>query len=62
MLIAEIPPDGVTLAYVLKARPVFDMLTHAAAQLAAFCILATTGSDAACLLCAHQRSGSSGHG
>lgn len=59
ILTADIPPDSVplggagdvqdsaTVAYVLAARPAFDMLKHAAAQLAAFFILATTGSQAA---------------
>jgi hypothetical protein len=40
-------PDSATLSYVLAARPAFEMLKHAAAQLAAFFILATTGSRAA---------------
>jgi hypothetical protein len=40
-------PDSATLGYVLAARPAFEMLKHAAAQLAAFFILATTGSRAA---------------
>jgi hypothetical protein len=59
ILTADIPPDSVplggsggeqdsaTVAYVLAARPAFEMLKHAAAQLAAFFILATTGSQAA---------------
>jgi hypothetical protein len=47
MLKADILPDSTTVAYVFRARPVFDMLKHAAAQLAAFFVLASTGSDAA---------------
>lgn len=59
ILTADIPPDSVpmgdpggeqdsaTLAYVLAARPAFDLLKHAAAQLAAFLVLATTGSQTA---------------
>jgi hypothetical protein len=59
ILTADIPPDSVplgaaggeqdsaTVAYVLAVRPAFEMLKHAAAQLAAFLILATTGSQAA---------------
>jgi hypothetical protein len=58
ILTADIPPDSVplgaaggeqdsvTVAYVLAVRPAFEMLKHAAAQLAAFLILATTGSQA----------------
>jgi hypothetical protein len=60
ILTADIPPDAVpfgggsggeqdsaTLAYVLAVRPAFEMLKHAASQLAAFFILAVTGSEAA---------------
>jgi hypothetical protein len=59
ILTADIPPDSVplggsggeqdsaTVAYVVAVRPAFEMLKHAAAQLAAFFILATTGSQAA---------------
>ncbi len=58
ILLADVPPDPVrldasrgqdhaTLAYALSMRPPFELLKHAAAQLAAFLILATTGSQAA---------------
>jgi hypothetical protein len=39
--------DSATLGYVLGIRPAFELLKQAASQLAAFLILATTGSQAA---------------